>query len=79
VLEAPLSVCRDLAALAGRRPGSPAKAPVKPDALQTLARATNHLPNRSGRFSLVTPEFREELLLANATSYGLYLLLRLAL
>jgi hypothetical protein len=37
-----------------------AKATVKPDALQTLARATRRLPNRPACIPLLTPEFREE-------------------
>jgi len=37
-----------------------AKAPVKPDALQTLARAINRLPNWPARFHPFTHEFRDD-------------------
>ena len=37
-----------------------AKAPVKPDALQTLARAISRSPNRPVRLHPLTPEFRAE-------------------
>jgi len=53
--------------IAAIRPGSPrgrrcaaAKAPVKPDALQTLARAISRSPNRPVRLHPLTPEFRAE-------------------
>jgi len=52
---------------AATRPVSPhgrrcpeAKAPVKPDALQTLARAISLFPNGPVRLPPFTPEFREE-------------------
>ena len=45
-----------------------AKAPVKPDALQTLARAIDRLPNRRARFHAFTPEFRDEPSLARLSS-----------
>jgi len=44
------------------------KAPVKPDALHTLARATNRLASMFTRSHPVTPEFRDEPIILQGAS-----------
>ena len=53
----PFAATRQALSQARRCPA--AKAPVKPDALQTLARAIDRFPNRPVRLHPFTPEFRE--------------------